>query len=80
LEDILREQPPLTQAVIGMVIEGFTDIDISEELRLTHAAVRIRKTRFRKALYDAAREGRIWIPEQLHTKAGTRNRQQRGAA
>jgi hypothetical protein len=79
-EDILREQPPLTQAVIGMVIEGFTDTDIADGLRLTHAAVRMRKARFRKALYDAAREGRIWIPEQLHTKAGTRNRQQRGVA
>ncbi|WP_331753569.1 hypothetical protein OIA45_40745 (plasmid) [Streptomyces chartreusis] len=46
-----------------------------DALQLTHAAVRKRK-----ALYDAAREGRIWIPEQLHTKAGTRRRQQHPGA
>ncbi|MFD5017156.1 hypothetical protein [Streptomyces chartreusis] len=45
-----------------------------------HSAVRMRKTRFRIALYDAARQQRIWIPEQLHTKAGARRRPQRGAA
>lgn len=62
-----------------MVVDGHVDAEIADALHLTHAAVRMRKTRFRKALYGAAREGRIWIPEQLHTKAGTR-RQQRGAA
>ncbi|MET9744718.1 hypothetical protein ABZZ92_03265 [Streptomyces ardesiacus] len=40
----------------------------------------MRKTRFRNALYGAARERRIWIPEQLHTKAGIRRRSPRGAA
>ncbi|MFJ3673936.1 hypothetical protein ACIPSE_46630 [Streptomyces sp. NPDC090106] len=79
-EDILREQPALTQAVIAMVIEGYVDTEIADELHLTHAAVRMRKTRFRKALYDGARQGRIWIPEQLHSKAGTRRGAQRGAA
>ncbi|MFE9687789.1 hypothetical protein [Streptomyces sp. NPDC006285] len=49
-EDILREQPALTLAVIGMVIEGFMDTDMTDRLRLTHAAVRMHKTRFRKAL------------------------------
>ncbi|MET7736543.1 hypothetical protein ABZT02_35080 [Streptomyces sp. NPDC005402] len=33
-EDIPPEQPDLTQAVIGMVIEGFVDTDISDRLRL----------------------------------------------
>ncbi|CQR59479.1 hypothetical protein [Streptomyces leeuwenhoekii] len=79
-EDILREQPPLTLAAIGMVIERFTDTDIADGLRLTQEAVRMRKSRFRKALYDAARKRRIRIPEQLHTKAGARRRAQRGAA
>jgi hypothetical protein len=45
-EDILREQPPLTQAVIGMVVEGFVDTEIADALHMTHAAVRMRKTRF----------------------------------
>ncbi|KOV97436.1 hypothetical protein ADK65_25715 [Streptomyces sp. NRRL B-1140] len=78
--DILAEQPAVTRAVISLTIEGYNDTDIADELNITHAAVRMRKTRFRKALYDAARERRIWIPEQLHIKAGTRRRTQRGAA
>ncbi|QDI73004.1 hypothetical protein CD934_33180 [Streptomyces calvus] len=79
VEELLSEQPPLTQAVIGMVIERFTDTGIADGLRLPHAAVWMRKARLRKALYGAAREWRIWTPEQLH-KAGARRRAQRGAA
>ncbi|WP_267893886.1 hypothetical protein [Streptomyces sp. RTd22] len=40
----------------------------------------MRKTRFRTALYKAARERRIWIPEQLHTQASVRTKTKRGAA
>lgn len=79
-EDILNEQPPVTQAVIRMIVEGYADTEIADALRLTHAAVRMRKTRFRGVLYDAARQRRIWLPEQLHTKAGNRHRKQQGAA
>ncbi|MGW3209042.1 hypothetical protein [Streptomyces sp. NPDC001135] len=63
-----------------MTVEGYVDTEIADALNITHAAVRMRKTRFRGVLYDAARERRIWIPEQLHTKAGTHLRKQRGAA
>ncbi|MEU9992892.1 hypothetical protein AB0E10_40160 [Streptomyces sp. NPDC048045] len=56
------------------------DTEIVDTLHITHSAVRMRMTRFRKALYAAARERRIWIPEQLHTKAGARRRTGRGAA
>jgi hypothetical protein len=79
-EDILNEQPPVTQAVIRMTVEGYADTEIADALRLTHAAVRMRKTRFRSVLYDAARQRRIWLPEQLHTSTGNRHRKQRGAA
>lgn len=79
-EKVLKEQPPLTQAVIRMSLEAYADTEIADALRLTHGAVRMRKTRFRNALYAAARERRIWIPEQLHTNAGTRRRAPRGAA
>ncbi|MDX3458707.1 hypothetical protein PV396_43450 [Streptomyces sp. ME02-8801-2C] len=79
-EDILNEQPAVTQAVIRRTVEGYVDTEIADMLHITHAAVRMRKTRFRNALYDAARERRIWIPEQLHTKASARHRSQRGAA
>ncbi|WP_432154991.1 hypothetical protein [Streptomyces tricolor] len=79
-EDILNEQPPVTQAVIRMTVEGYVDTEIADALHITHGAVRMRKTRFRGVLYDAARERRIWIPEQLHTKAGARHGKQRGAA
>ncbi|WP_345666291.1 hypothetical protein [Streptomyces venetus] len=78
--DILAEQPAVTRAVISLTVEGYNDTDIADELNITHAAVPMRKTRFCKALYDAARERRIWIPEQLHTKADARRRTQRGAA
>jgi hypothetical protein len=48
------------------------DGEFAEELHLTQVAVRMRKVRFRDALYGAAWERRVWILEQLHTKAGTR--------
>lgn len=79
-EDILDEQAPETQAVVRLTVMGFPDTEIADLLRLTHATVRARKTRFRKALYQAARERRIWIPEQLHTSAPSRRHNQRGAA
>ncbi|MFD5848263.1 hypothetical protein [Streptomyces chartreusis] len=79
-EDILNEQPLVTQAVVRMTIDGYVDTEIADALNITHAAVRMRKTRFRSVLYDAAREQRIWIPQQLHTKAGARHRFLRGAA
>lgn len=41
----------------------------------------MRKSRFREVIYQAARERRIWIPEQLHAKAKiNRAKQQAGAA
>ncbi|MFE6946050.1 hypothetical protein [Streptomyces chartreusis] len=79
-EDILGEQSAVTQAVVRMTVEGYVDTEIADTLSISHSAVRMRKTRFRNALYDAARQQRIWIPEQLHTKAGARRRTQRGAA
>ncbi|MFJ4633552.1 hypothetical protein [Streptomyces sp. NPDC088847] len=78
-EDILSEQPSVTQAVVRLTTQGYVDAEIADTLHLTHSAVRMRKTRFRKALYAAARERRIWIPEQLHTKADARLRTERGA-
>ncbi|MFD8025746.1 hypothetical protein ACFV6G_35700 [Streptomyces lavendulae] len=76
-EDILDEQPPLTQAVVRLTVAGFTDTEIADRLRTTHGAVRTRKTRFRGELYQAARNGRIWIPRQLHTGAAKTERQAR---
>ncbi|MFD9270943.1 hypothetical protein ACFWB1_26145 [Streptomyces goshikiensis] len=78
-EDILDEQPTTTQAVIRLTVAGYADTEIADRLKISHGAVRMRKTRFRTALYQAAREHRIWIPKQLHTKATT-SKQQRGAA
>ncbi len=78
-EDILDEQQPATQAVVRLTVAGFSDTEIADRLKTTHGAVRMRRTRFRTALYEAAREGRIWIPEQLHTNP-SRRRNQRGGA
>jgi hypothetical protein len=79
-EDILDEQAPQTQAVVRLTVMGFPDAEIAERLKLTAAAVRKRRSRFRTALYQAAREKRIWIPEELHTKTAPRRQYQRGAA
>ncbi|MDX3640818.1 hypothetical protein [Streptomyces sp. MB09-02B] len=79
-EDILEEQAPETQAVVRLTVMGFPDAEIAERLQLTGATVRKRRSRFRTALYQAARERRIWIPEQLHTKSVSRGHNQRGAA
>ncbi|WP_327732492.1 hypothetical protein OG749_45605 [Streptomyces nojiriensis] len=78
-EDILNEQTPQTQAVISLTVYGLADTEIADRLKITHGAVRSCKTRFRNALYQAARERRIWIPAQLHTKAN-HDKQQAGAA
>lgn len=66
-EDILAEQAPETQAVVRLTVMGCSDTEIAERLKLPHTTVRKRRSRFRTALYQAARERRIWIPEQLHT-------------
>ncbi|MEV6653881.1 hypothetical protein [Streptomyces sp. NPDC051219] len=79
-EDILEEQAPETQAVVRLTVMGFPDTEIAERLKLTSATVRKRRSRFRTALYQAARERRIWIPGQLHTQAVSRRQNQRGAA
>ncbi|MFF4796566.1 hypothetical protein ACFY2M_44775 [Streptomyces sp. NPDC001276] len=80
LEEILDEQAPATQAVVRLTVMGFGDAEIADKLNLSHGAVRMRKTLFRTALYKAARERRIWIPEQLHTQASVRTKTKRGAA
>ncbi|MFJ4633979.1 hypothetical protein [Streptomyces sp. NPDC088847] len=79
-EDILDEQAPETQAVVRLTIMGFPDTEIAVLLNLTNTTVRKRRSRFRTALYQAAREHRIWIPEQLHTKAPSLRQSRRGAA
>ncbi|MEU9558334.1 hypothetical protein [Streptomyces fumanus] len=79
-EDILDEQAPETQAVVRLTVMGFPDTEIAERLNLTNVTVRQRRSRFRTVLYQAARERRIWIPEELHTKAASRRHNQRGAA
>ncbi|WP_410540134.1 hypothetical protein [Streptomyces sp. KL2] len=78
-EDILAEQPLATQAVVRLTVEGYGATEIADKLKTTRGAVSMRLTRFRSALYQAARDRRIWIPEQLHMIA--RHQQgQRGVA
>ncbi|MFF3691631.1 sigma factor-like helix-turn-helix DNA-binding protein [Streptomyces sp. NPDC002187] len=80
-EDILEMEQPETQAVVRMTLAGFSGAEIADQLNTSHGAVRNRITRFRTALYEAARERRIWIPEQLHTNpSASRPRNQRGGA
>ncbi|WP_097992338.1 hypothetical protein [Streptomyces sp. f51] len=79
-DKILDEQAPETQAAVRLTIAGFTDTEIADRLHLKHGAVRMRKTRFRTALYKAAAEKRIWIPEQFHSRGGARRQKQRGVA
>ncbi|WP_371638815.1 hypothetical protein [Streptomyces virginiae] len=80
-EKILDEQKWETRAVIQLTIDGYSDTEIADKLKITNAAVRMRRSRFRGVVYQAARERRIRIPEQLHTKAKiNRAKQQAGAA
>ncbi|QIB49565.1 RNA polymerase sigma factor [Streptomyces aureoverticillatus] len=80
-EDILDEQQPETQAVVRLTVAGFSGPEIADRLNTSHGAVRNRLTRFRTALYEAARERRIWIPEQLHTNpSASRQQNRRGEA
>ncbi|MBT2453117.1 hypothetical protein J7F03_40090 [Streptomyces sp. ISL-43] len=65
--------------MVRLTVAGFTDTEIAGRLETTHGAMRNRKTLFRKALYQAARERRIWIPKQLHT-ATAKNASQQGTA
>jgi DNA-directed RNA polymerase specialized sigma24 family protein len=74
-EDILGEQTPKTQAVVRLTVMGFPDSEIAERLKLTGATVRRRRPRFRTALCQAAREHRIRIPEEPHTKTVSRRHQ-----
>ncbi|MFC9825228.1 hypothetical protein ACFWG6_29025 [Streptomyces erythrochromogenes] len=80
-EEILDKQKVETQAVIRLTIDGYPDAEIADKLKITNGAVRMRKVRFREVIYQAAREQRIWIPEQLHAKAKINPaKQQAGAA
>ncbi|WP_237329895.1 hypothetical protein [Streptomyces sp. CBMAI 2042] len=80
-EEILKEQKLETQAVIRLTIAGYSTTEIADMLEITNGAVRMRRHRFRDVIYQAARERRIRIPEQMHTKAGiSRAKQQAGAA
>ncbi|MGW6793878.1 hypothetical protein [Streptomyces chartreusis] len=75
---VVTAVPPPT--VVRMTADGYVDTERAELQNFTHPAARMRKTHFRDALCDAARERRIGPPEQLHTTAGTRHRPRRGAA
>ncbi|MEU1193731.1 hypothetical protein [Streptomyces sp. NPDC005859] len=64
--DLLYTQPAETQAVVRLTYEGYSDGEIVDLLHSTPGAVRTRRYRFKSVLYQAAREGKIWIPAQLH--------------
>ncbi|MFC9271336.1 RNA polymerase sigma factor [Streptomyces zhihengii] len=71
-EEILDEQAPETQAVVRLTVMGFGGTEIADKLHISHGAVRNRLTRFRSALWDAARDKRIWIPAELNTRKAPR--------
>ncbi|MFD4763778.1 hypothetical protein ACFWOJ_34565 [Streptomyces sp. NPDC058439] len=71
-EEILDEQTPATQAVVRLTVMGFGGTEIADKLNMPHGTVRNRLTRFRTALYQAAADGRIWIPRELHTRKAPR--------
>ncbi|MGW6925207.1 hypothetical protein ACWGA9_28730 [Streptomyces sp. NPDC054950] len=75
--DLLHTQPAETQTVVRLAYEGYSDGEIADRLHSTPGAVRTRRYRFKAVLCQAAREGRIWIPRQLHVNG---HRTQRRAA
>ncbi|MFE7788635.1 hypothetical protein [Streptomyces sp. NPDC057460] len=62
--------------MVHLTFEQHRDGKIADRLKSSGAA-RNRRTRFRTFVYQAARQRRIWIPEQLHTsvRSGWQNRQ-----
>ncbi|GLW74517.1 putative transcriptional rgulator [Kitasatospora phosalacinea] len=76
---LVDEQPPATQAVVRMTLEGYRVSEIADKLGVNRSAVSMRLNRFRTFLYQAARERRLWIPAQLHSTALTAAAE-RGAA
>ncbi|MFH9990523.1 hypothetical protein [Streptomyces luteogriseus] len=72
--ELLDAQPAETRAVVRLTCDGYADGEIAERLKSTPGAVRTRRYRFKKVLYQAASERRIWIPAQLHVN-GIREQQ-----
>lgn len=70
--ELLDDQPRETRVVITLTVQGYQDTEIATMLKSSPGAVRTRRYRFRSALYQAARERKIWIPEQLHTAGAAR--------
>ncbi|MEV7952875.1 hypothetical protein [Streptomyces sp. NPDC088141] len=77
-EEILDERKRETQAVIRLTIDGYPDTEIADKLKITNAAVRMRKSRFREVIYQVARERRIaagsWPLLRSGTRSGSRRR------
>ncbi|MFC9670030.1 hypothetical protein [Streptomyces sp. NPDC056949] len=69
-----------SRAVLRLTAKGYTDGEIADMLQPTPVAVRNQRYRFRTDFYEAAREGRIWIPGQLYTVGATDTAAQDGAA
>ncbi|MFE3865506.1 hypothetical protein ACFXPT_34525 [Streptomyces goshikiensis] len=80
LMELVAQQPELTQAILRLTTQEYADGEIADMLQTPPGAVRTRRYRFRTALYDASREGRIWIPAQLHTAGNTAETVQDGVA
>ncbi|QOV33275.1 hypothetical protein IM697_23845 [Streptomyces ferrugineus] len=72
--ELLDAQPAETRAVVRLTCEGYADGEIADRLKSTPGAVRTRRYRFKKVLYQAASERKIWIPAQLHIN-GVREQQ-----
>ncbi|MFD5491752.1 hypothetical protein ACFWH4_02125 [Streptomyces sp. NPDC127091] len=54
--------------------KGYADGEIADRLKSTPDTVRPRLYRFRRGLYPATSERKIWIPAQLHVN-GVREQQ-----
>ncbi|MFD5566235.1 helix-turn-helix domain-containing protein [Kitasatospora griseola] len=68
---IVSEQQPGTRAVVALTLEGYRTTEIADMLGMNRSTVSMRMHRFQNSVYEAAREKRIWIPEQLHASLHT---------
>ncbi|MFG3721251.1 hypothetical protein ACGF8D_25960 [Streptomyces massasporeus] len=73
--ELLAAQPAETRAVVRLTCDGYADGEIAERLKSTPGAVRTRRYRFKKVLYQAASER-----EDLDPRAAARQRRPRAAA
>ncbi|MEU1902783.1 RNA polymerase sigma factor [Streptomyces hygroscopicus] len=63
--DMLRAQPRPTRAVLALVLQGYTQLEIADRLQISRGAVANSIYRFRQKVLRAAHSGKVSVPAAL---------------